>query len=525
MVSHAAERKRAAGMVRCLLCVTLFAAGVILVTSPSTYSDARATVTEPGVAVPIGRLTGDTLKAATAKDTRQLVENASISEEAEPSPVCRLGKRIPLQWHATDLAPAARIYLDKHVLFSITTGYFDEYFRVDVDFCTWLAHVPERNLFIVTDVVDKQDGRPGRWVGEEVPFGFDYAVFKERLAKKSTSLGWVRAQFRFYKGFDVMTVEAKQRPDIRWVIVADDDTFVNLNALVSVLHEHDLLNVFDAVETYCNSTDGSDASRWQQHCVEDLVDPQDTQALQECVSLPDNLNAILAETQTFLPPSDVQRSLLPLLAKAGSQSGLLQGCTNLERARELYERSLRLLDPLWVRERLMRREYVSRQPFGGTGHYMNRAAVVAFAKAFRWQCVYKLMMVRAAASDGALWRCLPTMGIQNARESRMCKDYGASMKSTTAQGRTELEYMRRGETVSFHIKNVMNDTPGMAFYRVALYYRALFQLDRAAYEALVGLVPATKLLRYLQDNVRTVSTQQSLQIPLDTPQNGLEKKN
>lgn len=141
--------------------------------------------------------------------------------------------------HVSDTVTA---YLSRHVLFGVVTGSFENFFRVDLALCTWLAHVPQENLFVVTDRANTSDGRVGQWIEGSVPSGVKFS--KKQVEAKGYTIHWTMAQYRYVNAIQHLAAVAKERgvhtlDGVRWVVVVDDDTFVDVNALVRFFSRHD----------------------------------------------------------------------------------------------------------------------------------------------------------------------------------------------------------------------------------------------------------------------------------------------
>jgi hypothetical protein len=138
-------------------------------------------------------------------------------------------------------------YLSDHVLLAIITGREDT-FRVEVSQCTWLHHFPASNAYVVTDVVPSVPMTPQRWLEGKLPpdvierdgdlfsphvkKGYVKAV---RSAGQGYSAAWIIAQFRFPWALSHMAERFQKDPKLRWALLVDDDTLVNLDHLVKRL--------------------------------------------------------------------------------------------------------------------------------------------------------------------------------------------------------------------------------------------------------------------------------------------------
>lgn len=161
--------------------------------------------------------------------------------------VCRLCDSFRISQSDSFIPPHVRDYLAKHVLIAIITGSFDQFFRMDLALCTWAAHIPDASLHVFTDAANQSDGRRGTWHEALLPPSMKFSSKQQRA--QGYTIHWIRAQFRFFQAFQTLGTQSLQRnqnhsgissdDDVRWVIVVDDDTFVDLVALVRMLHDYD----------------------------------------------------------------------------------------------------------------------------------------------------------------------------------------------------------------------------------------------------------------------------------------------
>ena len=164
----------------------------------------------------------------------------------------------------------------ENVLMSIITG-SEGAFRVEVSQCTWLSHFPPENVFVFSDLVSEShlSRTPHEWVCGKLPptvYEKDGDIFSPfipkgyvrevRKAGQGYSAAWIVAQFRFSQALEHMHAvnslrlaaaasrraasSKKQQKDevgsgggYKWFMIADDDTIVNLDALVNRLQQLD----------------------------------------------------------------------------------------------------------------------------------------------------------------------------------------------------------------------------------------------------------------------------------------------
>ncbi len=159
--------------------------------------------------------------------------------------------------HTSCVKPASIEWFRRHVLLSIITG-SEGAFRVEVSQCTWLSHFPVENVFVFSDLVSPpaQTRTPHEWVCGKLPpmvFEKDGDIFSPfipkgyvrevRRAGQGYSAAWIVAQFRFSQALEHMhsVNEARQKAGggagYKWFMIADDDTIVNLDALVDRLQQ------------------------------------------------------------------------------------------------------------------------------------------------------------------------------------------------------------------------------------------------------------------------------------------------
>ena len=139
--------------------------------------------------------------------------------------------------HQTRLSPLVEGYVRENVSFAVITGSGDNFFRADLALCTWLHHVPDSSLFFFSDKAGTSTRR-GHWVEDKLPDGVTFTG--EQVEAKGYTLSWIKAQFRFLFGLDyIIREDRKLATQKRWFLLIDDDTFVNLDGLVTRLLELD----------------------------------------------------------------------------------------------------------------------------------------------------------------------------------------------------------------------------------------------------------------------------------------------
>lgn len=177
--------------------------------------------------------------------------------------------------------PQATKYFSDRALFAIVTG-AESAFRVEVSQCTWLAHFPSESVFVFSDKIPF-DARRLRytWVEGMLPRGVqevDGDVFSEKISKgylrevrragQGYSASWIVAQFRFLQALENFMIRLgilvpskassmfyygnhsgstalpppllPNREAIEWIIIGDDDTIVQIDALVARLRSLEL---------------------------------------------------------------------------------------------------------------------------------------------------------------------------------------------------------------------------------------------------------------------------------------------
>lgn len=179
-----------------------------------------------------------------------------------------------LRCHGTQFIPdctsrAAFEYAAKHILFVIVTGGAATY-RVEVSQCTWLGKLPADNIYVITDRLPTPRPRtPHHWLRAELPAGMRHRgdtgdfesdfmtkgyVHAVRKAGQGYNAGWILAQTRFTYGLKYAANVAvatnsgsnagnqsgsrssssstSSGKHIKWIMLIDDDTIVQLDHLV-----------------------------------------------------------------------------------------------------------------------------------------------------------------------------------------------------------------------------------------------------------------------------------------------------
>ena len=272
-----------------------------------------------------------------------------------------------------DVTPDEASYLRAHVHVVIVTGSFDGYVRLDLALCTWIRHVSDARLWVVSDTIQHEaaQGQPagsdtgaghwrlsrGTWLKGTLP---PRVTFNERQRSATGyTVHWMEAQFRFVQGLmhvgaELLLSNGTDRTR-SWIAVLDDDTFLSIPALVRLLTEMD------------------------------------------------------------------RRA-------AGG--------------------------PL----------YVNDHGWGGGGHFFNGAAVRRFMSHGVQPCVHHNMGVKFYASDVALKKCLPGIGVRVVDDRRL-----SHCQANFLRGR-----MLSGHHVTAHVKREVVKPLSLAMLRIILYYRVMY---------------------------------------------------
>jgi hypothetical protein len=244
--------------------------------------------------------------------------------------------------------PSVQQYLSQHVLFGVITGSFEHFFRVDVGYCTWMAHLPISNVFIFTDRANTSGNRPGTWLDPQLPAKVRFSP--AQLRAKGYTIHWIRAQYRFIQAMQMLGSMARKGEPVRhahWVVVVDDDTFVDVRALARLLHNYDMRNLRNAIAKNVSF------------------------AFEDSSSLKSGPATIAARR-----PDEGDEEQLALISAARDAIGMT---------------------------------YLGDKGWGGAGHFLNYGAATYFAERSD-ECVDQFMVRRFLASDETLKRCLPRLG-------------------------------------------------------------------------------------------------------------------
>lgn len=393
---------------------------------------------------------------------------------------CNLGDGLSLCRDEGDVFPFTIDYLRRHVLIAVVTGEHDGYYRVNANLCTWLGHVPADILYFITDNMSTAAALPGTWAEGKPPSDFDTRVFQSRIRTHNYPPGWINAQFRFFDGFRMVLNASLERDEIRWVAVIDDDTFLNLNELVSMLHERDLRELFlSAVPDWDDETAMGD---WRTWCGQDLrlLPGHGGGAVRTCASMPRRMRELIASSEALFPNTADLELLLHRISKTND----ISSCSGETcKAREaVWNASNALFDELWVREQLMSRRYISRQPFGGVGHFLSRSSAREYLRSYRMKCVNP-MKQRGLASDNMLKWCLRGMDVKTSWDARLCFDGGLGQGVDACDEHVKL-FMQKAQIISLHLRDLFRMPQETTNKYLTWYYQAIYQRDRTAFNTL-----------------------------------------
>lgn len=194
--------------------------------------------------------------APTRKGGRDGVDHSHLGLTASAEGVNHAWPKLENACHGAHPLPScvankSLAWFKKHVLLAIVTGREDT-FRVEVSQCTWLAHAPPDNVYVVTDVAPSVPRTPHHWVAATLPKDIEERdgdlfspyvkkgyVRAVRSAGQGYSASWIVAQFRFPFALQLMAKRFDEDPSLKWALLADDDTIVNFDNLVQRVSKMD----------------------------------------------------------------------------------------------------------------------------------------------------------------------------------------------------------------------------------------------------------------------------------------------
>ncbi|EKF28387.1 hypothetical protein MOQ_007866 [Trypanosoma cruzi marinkellei] len=385
--------------------------------------------------------------------------NGPKTVSACQSSVCRFCDEMRPNNVTSFLHPWVVDYIRRHVLIGVITGSFEKFFRVDLALCTWLGHVPASNLFIYTDAANTSDGRHGTWIETDNALA-SKQLPREMLRRTGYSVGWMRAQYRFFHAFNhfagltgVIHNDSESigdYRDVRWAVVMDDDSFIDLHALVRFLHRRDLYNVAHTVSV----ATGTKPLLLQERCKQ--CAGAQAEEVAACLSLPERWNHLQEQQRLHGDEMFGHRS------KALVVGSVLWNVTT----ETLFNPTIvAALGPL----------YIGDHGWGGAGHFMNLAGLRKYAQDSEGKCVQQHLIGKRLASDTALHRCLPLLGIHRSSDAVL----------SHCQARFLQHRLLSGDLVSMHAKRDVVQPKYLAMWRIRLYYQVLYHHNRTAYDLLM----------------------------------------
>ncbi|KAH9597964.1 Fringe-like [Trypanosoma melophagium] len=383
------------------------------------------------------------------------------------SSICRLCDTMMVNNTESVIHPLVLAYIRKYVMIGIVTGSHDNFFRIDLALCTWLGHMAAENLFIFTDAANTSDGRHGIWIETDDAIASRQLNIK-MLRRTGYSVGWMRAQYRFFHAFShfakLMHSQDGYYRHVRWMIVVDDDSFLDLHALVRFLHRRDLSNLIRLLER----SKQAEPTLLQERCHYSVG--ATAAEISHCLNLPETIahlqkqqEGVEKEKQQETWESMIRRSLFDPNSAALTIDSVWWNITSNELLRS--PASIAALDPIYIGDR----------GWGGAGHYMNTAALRLFAERGEEKCVQRHLIKGRLASDTALHRCLPSLGIHRTSDGVL----------SHCQARYLQRRMLDGALVSMHAKRDVVLPALLAMWRMRLYYQVMYHRNHTAYNVLM----------------------------------------
>eukprot|EP01065_Artemidia_motanka_P025857 TRINITY_DN30804_c0_g1_i1.p1 TRINITY_DN30804_c0_g1~~TRINITY_DN30804_c0_g1_i1.p1 ORF type:complete len:415 (+),score=105.35 TRINITY_DN30804_c0_g1_i1:97-1245(+) len=121
-----------------------------------------------------------------------------------------------------------------------------------------------------------------------------------------------------------------------------------------------------------------------------------------------------------------------------------------------------------------RGRYVGDLGWGGAGHVFDRRAAASLLRGMKSKCIEPYMVRGSLASDEALSKCVPAMGIRMVKDPVLSHCHGAVLR----------ERLLTGTHVSMHLKRDVSAPPLLAMWRYRLYYQVVYHRNITAYALL-----------------------------------------
>eukprot|EP01062_Namystynia_karyoxenos_P029550 TRINITY_DN22189_c1_g1_i3.p4 TRINITY_DN22189_c1_g1~~TRINITY_DN22189_c1_g1_i3.p4 ORF type:complete len:419 (+),score=115.56 TRINITY_DN22189_c1_g1_i3:3057-4313(+) len=121
-----------------------------------------------------------------------------------------------------------------------------------------------------------------------------------------------------------------------------------------------------------------------------------------------------------------------------------------------------------------RGRYLGDTGWGGAGHVFDRRASAALLKQLDSRCIRPFMVRGSLASDEALAKCVPAMGVRMVKDARLSHCHGAALR----------DRMLMGTHISMHLKRDVSAPEPLTIWRVRLYYQVVYHGNVTAYRLL-----------------------------------------
>lgn len=424
-----------------------------------------------------------------------------------------------------DLRPFAREYLEKYVLIVVVANGSAPLRRMDFALCTWLSLVPSESILVMTDVPVHREGLPGQWMVSSTPARKmtmsqrqRYNVVKSKNKAEKVARFKAEKVARFKAGratrrtatrleaeeeakltyYDAMSsaiqavLQSEERDGIRWVVVLNDDVFVNLNALVLSLHRHDIRNAFEqlapGLTCEANTRFGY---KWMAKCdrMANLNGKDDTRQKQLCVctSIPFRMCGLLETVRNITGLPDVTNATLR------EQLALATYRLNDDNApgyAALWQLSLNLFHNRWVRERIMPPVHLTRPYQGEVGHCFNRAFIRKMAR----QVTHELPLLLAHNQFSFETAMAEFLGdrpwVRTYSDRAMCTTRSDAPEYANCLSSKHTKQLEKLAMSTLHIPQVVSFSQRDAAYLLSLFYQHFYQHSQTA-------IP--KLRKHLED--------------------------
>lgn len=392
----------------------------------------------------------------------------------------------PIDWAADDLHPLARDYLEKHVVLVVVTSRTTQDSRLRAAWCTWLSHLPESSLLVVSDDVGANKGLfPGTWWPGGLLPTLTPVQIVQREGLHTAAPSWVAGQVRYLDAISIgMRTAQSGLREVRWVGVVSDETFINLNELVATLHSNDLKALYNRLPVQqheCEDMAGGLhlPSQWGKQCERLLGSANEAKS--QCIAVRQRMCQLLEQASFAFPTLTTPYAMLSRVSTGALRSKMLgDGVVRRRSLERLWRESVDLTGPRWISWKLLPPVHMTRRGVRGVGHFLSVSSQPLVAQCYPQGKCKQLVSVQGMDVDTALLSFFSLYNNVTRTQKTLCTTTMGAPDYAQCLGNTNRKRMMAGTMAVADVNYAFMLREESKRQVLSWFYQALYQHNATA---------------------------------------------